>query len=388
VELPRDRSAQPEEHAIGSAPEPAAPESTASAAGTAHPPGADRMEINAARLTAALDRLVERGVLNRVQAGAVVTECGGLPDPPRPEGLRRRLGEIAAYLGASFVVGATLLFLSEEWDTLGRTGRFSILAAMAAILFGSGVAVRSRAAQPGNHWWRPWAGDSVRRRLSSTLLTGAAAAVSFATYVSLDATAQDHTAPDNAPFVASVVGLAVVIVGYLLARSALGQLGTAVAAFAAYGSLLDLLNVDEPDAFGFGMLGLGAVWVVLAWCRLVTERRFALAIAVTFGLIGAQLVVVGGSEAQHFLGYALTALVAGICFTAYAQLREWVVLAGGVVGATLVVPEFLYDMTDGSLGASGVMLVAGVTLLAGSLAGLRIRRNPNSGSLPTAPTTT
>jgi hypothetical protein len=388
MELPRDRSARPEEHAIGSAPEPAAPESTASAAGTAHVPGADRTEINAARLTAALDRLVERGVLNRVQAGAVVMECGGLSDPPRPEGLRRRLGEIAGYLGASFVVGATLLFLSEEWDALGRTGRFSILAAMAAILFGSGVAVRSRAAQPGNHWWRPWAGDSLRRRLSSTLLTGAAAAVGFATYVSLDATAQDHTAPDNAPFLASVAGPAVVIVGYLLARSALGQLGTAVAAFAAYGSLLDLLNVDEPDAFGFGMLGLGAVWVVLAWCRLVTERRFALAIAVTFGLIGAQLVVVGGSEAQHFLGYALTALVAGICFTAYAQVREWVVLAGGVVGATLVVPEFLYDMTDGSLGASGVMLVAGVTLLAGSLAGLRIRRNPNSGSLPTAPTTT
>ena len=69
--------------------------------------------------------------------------------------------------------------------------------------------------------------------------------------------------------------------------------------------------------------------------------------------------------------------------TAYAQIREWVVLAGGVVGATLVVPEFLYDVTDGSLGASGVMLVAGVTLLAGSLAGLRIRRNPD----PTARTT-
>jgi predicted phage tail protein len=65
--------------------------------------------------------------------------------------------------------------------------------------------------------------------------------------------------------------------------------------------------------------------------------------------------------------------VAGLCFAAYARIREWVVLAGGVVGATLVVPEFLYDVTDGSLGASGVMLVAGVTLLAGGLAGMRIR---------------
>ena len=352
--------------------------------GPSVPPGAVPSETGTARLAAALDRLVDRGVLDRVQAGAVLTEYGGLPDRPRPESVRRRLGEIAGYLGASFVVGATLLFLSEEWDALGRVGRFSILAAMATILFASGVAVRWRAASPGTH--RP--GDNVRRRLASTLLTGAAAAVSFAAYAGLEDTSPD-AAPDTAAFlISAAAGLTVVIVGYLLARSALGQLGTAVAALAVYGGVLDLLDAGEPDAFGVGMLALGAVWVVLAWRRLVAERRFALGIAVTFGLIGAQLVVAGGSEAGNLVGYALTALVAGVCFAAYARIREWVVLAGGVVGATLVVPEFLYDVTDGSLGASGVMLVAGVTLLAGSLAGLRIRRNPDPDTLPTSPTTT
>jgi hypothetical protein len=364
VELPSDRSVRPEEPAAGF-------------------PGTDRPEIDRVLLTTALDRLVDRGVLDRTQADAVVTELGG-PPSPRPEGLRRRLGEIAGYLGASFVVGATLLFLGEEWDALGRGGRFAILAIMAAILFGSGVAVRRRVAPPGAHWWRPWAGDSMRRRLSSTLLTGAAVAVSFAVYVILEVTGQTYPDPDDdARFVASVAGLAVVIAGYLLARSALGQLGIAVAAFASCGTLLDLLDAEEMEAFGFSLLALAAVWVVLAWRRLVTEHRFALAIAVTFGLIGAQLVVIGDSETQNYLGYALTALVAGICFAAYARIREWVVLAGGVVGATLVVPEFLYDVTDGSLGASGVMLVAGVTLLAGSLAGLRIRRNPDPDSPPT-----
>jgi hypothetical protein len=96
--------------------------------------------------------------------------------------------------------------------------------------------------------------------------------------------------------------------------------------------------------------------------------------------------VLGESEAQNYLGYALTALVAGICFAVYTRIREWVVLAGGVIGATLVVPEFLYDVTDGSLGASGVLLVAGVTLLAGSLAGLRIRRAPDPEPAAPAPT--
>lgn len=361
MEQPGDRSPEPD----GSAP-------------------ARTPEIDSDRLTGALDRLVDRGVLNRTQADAVLTELGGPPGPWRPEGLRRRLGEIAGYLGASFVIGATLLFLGQEWESLGRTGRFLILAAMAVILFASGVAVRWRAAPPGARWWRPWTADSVRRRLSSTLLTGAAAAVSFAVFVSLDDSTPYGVTPDKAPFSASVAGLVVVVLGYLMARSAVGQLGMAVAASAVYGSLLNLVNADETEMFGFGLLALGALWAGLVWRRLLTERRFALAIAVTFGLIGAQTVVIGDSETQNYLGYALTALVAGICFAAYARIREWDVLAGGVIGATLVVPEFLYDMTDGSLGASGVMLVAGVTLLAGSLAGLRIRRTPDAP----APTTT
>ncbi len=354
----RDRSAPPEEH-------------------PAQPPRADRTQMDVDGLTAVLDRLVERGVLTRMQAVAVVQECGGPADPARPEGLRRRLAEIAAYLGASFVVGATLLFLGQEWDALGRGGRFSILAAMAAILFGSGVAVRSSAAMSGDRWWRSWAGDSMRRRLSSTLLTGAATAAGFAAYVGLARDTHDYTTLGSAPFVASVAGLAVVVAGYLLARSALGQLGAAVAALAAYGGLLELLEVNEPTVFHVGMLALGAVWAVLAWHRLVAERRFALGISVTFGLLSAQLVVLDRSESGDLIGYALMVLVAGVCFAAYARIREWVVLAGGVVGATLVVPQFLYDVTDGSLGASGVLLVAGVTLLVGSVTGLRIRRTPD-----------
>ncbi|MFD0521071.1 DUF2157 domain-containing protein [Paractinoplanes durhamensis] len=91
------------------------------------------------RLDAALDRLVERGVLSVAQAGAVRQEYAGLA---RPQGLRRQLGEIAGYLGASFVVGALLLFLSEQWEALGQAGRVSILAAMAVVLAGAGVVVR------------------------------------------------------------------------------------------------------------------------------------------------------------------------------------------------------------------------------------------------------
>jgi hypothetical protein len=310
--------------------------------------------VDADALRAALDRLVARGVLRPEQADAVLAEVA-VP-AAAPAGPRRLLGEIAGYLGASFVVGATLLFLGEQWDELGRGGRFAILAAMAAILFGCGLAIRFRWASP----------DSVRRRLASTLMTGGAAAAAFAGYVLT-------TRDDGIPLAASVTGLVVVVAGYLLARSALGQIGAAVAAFAVCASLLDLGDDAHAWTLGLAALALGAVWAALAGWRVVTERRLGLAIAAGFGLLGAQLMVIDDVDP---LGYVLTALVAAGCFAAYTRIRDWVLLAGGVAGATLVVPEFLYDVTEGSLGASGVMLVAGVTLLAGSLAGLRIRRHP------------
>jgi uncharacterized membrane protein len=114
------------------------------------------------RWDAALDRLVSRGVLSAAQAGAVREEYAGGDEPPRQPGLRRQVGEIAGYLGASFVVGAMLLFLGEQWDPLGRPGRVAILGITAAVLSGAGVVVRRRP------------GDGVRTRLASTLLTGAA----------------------------------------------------------------------------------------------------------------------------------------------------------------------------------------------------------------------
>jgi hypothetical protein len=272
------------------------------------------------------------------------------------------------------VVGATLLFLGDRWDALGRAGRVSIIAAIAVVLCVAGVVVRSRATSTGAP---PHTGDNLRRRLASTLLTAGAAAAGFATYAGLEGTGPDGSDPRGALLLASAVTLVVMIAGYLLAHSALGQLGIAVAAATAYGGVLEVAQPDGNNFLGLGLVGLGVVWAVLTWRRLVGERRFGYAIAVSFGLIGAQLLALDSEYPRTaYLGYVLTALVAAACFTAYALLRDWVLLAGGVVGSTLVVPEFLYDVTNGSLGASGVMLVAGVTLLAGSLAGLRIRQQP------------
>jgi len=201
---------------------------------------------------------------------------------------------------------------------------------------------------------------TTRRRL----LTGAAAAAGFAVTV----LGGDPLAA-GAPLAGASTALVVVLAGYRLAPTAFGQLGVATAVIAAYAALLWLLDVDGPVQFGAGLIGLGAVWAVAVWRRLIVERRSGYAVSVLLALAGAQTAAVD----HPMTGYALTALVAVAAFTAYGRIRDWIPLAAGVAGTTLVVPEFLFEVTDGALGASGIMLAAGVTLLAGSLAGLRLR---------------
>jgi hypothetical protein len=304
-----------------------------------------------------LQRLIDRGVLTGEQAAAVAAELavGGAPQ----EGLRRRLAEIAGYVGGAFVVGATFLFLGQQWDALGRGGRSGVLTAMAIALFGAGLGALLSGPR----------GQEMRRRLASTLMTGAAGVAGFGAHVALDGP-RDFT---WSVMTGGLVALGVAIAGYVLARSAAGQLGVAVAAAWVVFAGLEVAHAQSSRPFGVGLLVLGVAWNALLLAGWARERRAGLGIAVTFALVGAQ-VAIFGTDGSHYVGHALTALVAAGCFVAYTHVREWIVLAGGVVGATLVVPEFLYDTTHGSLGASGVMLVAGVTLLGGSVAGLRLRR--------------
>ncbi|WP_305787139.1 DUF2157 domain-containing protein [Symbioplanes lichenis] len=292
------------------------------------------------RLEATLDSLVARGVLDDAQATAIRTELAA-----RPEGLRGRLGEIAGYLGASLVLGATVLLLGDRWDELGLAGRVIALAAVAVVLAACGVALSRRR------------GHDVHRRLASTLLTGAAVTAGAAAGVGLD---------DGLAWSGTV--LLGAIAGYLLARSALGLLAAAAAACGVWAAVID--DLDAP--YGIGLIVLGVGFAALSRTPWIAERRVAVAIAVTLGLTGAQLVLFS----TNAVSYGLTALVTAACFTGYARGRDWITLAGGVAGATLVVPEFLYDVTGGSLGAGGAMLVAGLTLLAGGLIGLRLRNEP------------
>jgi hypothetical protein len=318
-----------------------------------------------------VDALLHGGLLDPAREGEalriVATTLTGPGEDRAPAPVRRRMAEIAGYVGAAFVVGAAILFLSTTWAELSLGEQVGLLLGSAAVL---AVAGAGFVANGGGRALVAAPQEAVKRRLSSVLLTAAAGCTAFAVGLLLtDALANEELAV----MLAALTGLAVVLVGYLVAPTTVGQLGAAVAAFAMIPSGLGSLHTDSTSAVPFGLLvlGLGAAWLVAAERGWWHEQLPARMIGCVLALLGAQIPVF---DDLSWVGYVLTALVAAAAFATYVVRRAWPYLATGVVALTLAVPEALDDWFGGSLGAAGILLATGVTLLVAALAGLRLRQ--------------
>ncbi len=324
-------------------------------------------------MAAALDDLVAEGTLTRAQASRVAFRLGdtrafapalvqsGTTASPTRGG---RLAEIAGYLGGALLLGAAALFLGGGWDNLTEAGRVGVLAGLAALLLLAGGLVARTSGQPVRELGRQ--DDSARRRLVSVLWTFAAASGAGSTGLGVGAKGWELPA-------ASAVGLLVTALTYALVPGVVGQLGMWVGSIALATSLVAEIG-DEPSTswYALVLVALGGGWVALGLTERVRSREVALASGVAIALFGAQLPVFGD---QQWAAYVLTAGVALAGFLGYLSTRSWSVLTAGVVATTLVVPEALHDWTDGSMSAAGSMLVAGLTLLGASAAGLRLRHD-------------
>lgn len=284
-----------------------------------------------------------------------------------PLGVRRRMAEIAGYVGGAFVVGAAVLFFSTAWEELSRGQQVGLLLGSAAVLAAAGAGfVRSAGGRRAVR--RPE--EAVRRRLSSVLLTGAAGCAAFGTGLLLD----DVLGPEPVVvMLAALAGTLVALAGYALAPTTVGQVGAAVGAFAMIPSGIEALPGREVSsvAVGLGTLALGGIWLAVAERGWWHERLSGRVVGCVLALVGAQLPI---ADSNAWVGYLLTALVAVAAFGSYVLTRSWPYLATGVVALTVVVPEALGDWFGDSLGAAGVLLAAGVTLLVAALLGLRLRQ--------------
>lgn len=278
---------------------------------------------------------------------------------------------MTGYLGGALVAGAAALFLFTSWSVLGTVGRVTSLAAIGAVLAAAGAALVLRVPPA-----RLRAGeDPPRRRLVSTLWAFATCSLGGAAGVA--ASSATGTEPSDPGLPAG--GLVVLIFGaaaYALVPGLAGQLVAWIGALTAWTGLVDLAGIEFAGIdrselmIGPGYVGIAVAGAALAVRGLVRERTGAGVVAVLTALIGAQFPLVGDTDA---LAYVLTAAVAVAGFTAYLRWGDVPYLAGGVLAATLVVPEVADDVAGDTLSVPGILLVAGLTLLLASLAGLRVR---------------
>lgn len=318
-------------------------------------------------LASALQDLVAEGTLSADQAARVADRLGapfsGIRSGPRPPARRGgRLAEVAGYAGGALLLGAAVLFLTSGWDDLSDAGRGLILGCASVVLLVAGALIALGAGRRVRELGRDR--GSARRRLVSVLWTCAAAAAGGAGALAVDswqAVAAGGTA------------LVVVTVTYLLVPSVVGQLGGWLAAVCLVCGLVAELG-DEPGEtpYAVALLAVAGAWCAAAVTGVLREREAGLALGASLGLFAAQLPVLGSGH--EGLGYAFTAGVAVAGYGGFLVTRSWAVLGVGVVATTLVVPEALYDWTDGSVSAAGVLLAAGLTLIGASAAGLRLRR--------------
>lgn len=328
------------------------------------------------RTDTVVDGLVGAGLLDasrRAEAVAVVHDALASAVPsPLSGSLRRRMAEVAGYVGGAFVVGAAALFFGTTWDDLGLAGQVGVLLGIAGVLVVAGLALTAAA---GGRAQLASGAEAVRRRLTSVLLTGAAGCAAFGVGLLLVDRMENGSL---AVMLAALLGLAVAAAGYLLAPTTVGQLGIVVPAFVAIPSGLSALRTESSSSIPLGLLVLvlGAVWLILAergvWHEVLPARVIGCVVAV----IGAQIPVF---DEHAWVGYVATAAVGAVGFWLYVVSRAWPYLATGVVAVTIAVPEALSDWFDGALGAAGVLLATGVTLLLAALAGLRLRQEVSEG---------
>ena len=318
------------------------------------------------------DQLPEAGeVISSVLDGraghaAVAAPSSAVPaDRGRP-----RLAEIGGYAGAALVVAAAFLFLMQTWATLSPAGRSLILAGIALVLLAGAGAIGFLAGA-----WRDLrAGRAeTRRRLVATLGAAGAGASGFAVGTWL-AELQGQGQYDNTPVNGALaVALALLVIGYVLSPSLLTHL--------AMGIVTPILTLNMTDDFVEGrvasawvgaisLMGVGLLWLVLTERGVFREQTAGRFVGAALAVFGSQLLL----ELEHgWPGYTLTFVLAAALFALYWWRTDWPYLAVAVVGLTVAVTEGVTDWTEGSLGAGGGVLAAGMTLLAASGAAFVMR---------------
>ncbi|QYC41157.1 hypothetical protein Nocox_17740 [Nonomuraea coxensis DSM 45129] len=336
-----------------------------------------------------LRRLVREGVLTAAQALAVHE---ALDEAERPA--RARWAEVAGYVGGALLLAGAVSLAGTSWPVLSTAARVLILVSATAALLAAGLlladlAPRLRASRlrpspgggPGGsaprvragpgEWWRAWTAGAERAGAVRRRSGGVALALASVTGA-LAASELSAALTGSQLVAAAVTGLVLAVAGYVALPG--GPCAVAVAGFAALTAeaVAGELSGWNPVAVGLTLVGTGVAWTALVRAGVIGQRRLGLGLGAAVALIGAQHGLGTGGDLAW--SYVATFAVAVACLVLYRWERAWVLLVAGIAGFTLAVPEAVWDWTDGAVGGSLALMIAGLVLVASSVLGLRLHR--------------
>ncbi|HET9334584.1 MAG TPA: hypothetical protein VFQ21_13500 [Gemmatimonadota bacterium] len=306
-----------------------------------------------------LARWVTTGLVTPEQAAAILAAEEEAPGERGSSMAATALG----YLGASVALVGGVVAASREWSAMATGSRLALSLGATVLLLAAGFLARRR-----DH--------PALRSLDGFLwflsAAGAAFTAGLVAHDVLDLETRSIT------FFAGGAAAAWGAPLWRLRRSPIQE----TAVFAGLGVFVEALLAHLPgppdELHGLPLWGLGAVWAILAWGRILS-RRSSLALAGVALLFGAQLLSFGWRGAGLALGIGTgVALLA-----ASVALRSTVLLAFGAAGVLLFLPQIVFEYLGDTLGAPLALLVCGIAILGGAFAAARLKRTVGVAEAPT-----
>lgn len=309
------------------------------------------------RQRAAIARLAYSDVLSSEQADAVLNALSAEGDEPST--IRSHVAEVAGYLGGGLMLAGAALFVGTSWDRLSEFARVGLLGGIAAVLLIAAVLV---AGGPRAVWAMRGQVSTTRTRISAVLFALAAGTGAFAAGTAV-------TWPYEA-LAAGISGLVIAAAAYAITLTLPSLLAAALLGLTAAIGFIEAIG-GSPMGLAAALLPLGLVWLALSAFGVVRQRTVGLVIGAFITILGAQQPL--GESGSEGWAYLSTALAAVLFVGWYLVAREQVLLLAGVVAVTIVVPEMVWDLTEGAVGGAAVVVIAGVVLLAASGVALSLR---------------
>ena len=295
---------------------------------------------------ALLRRAVDAGVVTAEQAAAVLAlgRAGGAAPTLRPPARVPPVLEVLGYLGAVLIMVGAGSLVARFWDDLAGWSRLTILGAAAAVLTGTGLALRDEA-------------EPVLWRLRSVVLAvGSAAVGGFAGLLVVDTL--DIKDQPAVILVAGAVALHSGLLWWRRDRPAQQAVcGFGLVAVAA--SSVSWAG-GEGGAIGLSLWAMGGLWLLAAWRGLAPPQAVAGALGAVLTLVSAAVVA---GEWRHF-GVLFGLATAAALVAAGIRAEEFLLTAIGVLGSFGFLPATVNVYFGGTIGVPAVMVVSGAALLA------------------------